>query len=190
MTSVPLQLRGRGGWVRARVFWPRPPGLDPGPGAALLVWLPGEGRGAGGAWLPAHRLFAEAGLTVLSVPAGAGVQDAATALEWAADHAAELDADPARLLVAGEGLGAGLAAAVCLHARDQGWPIVGRQLLLFPRFAPGPASPLLAPSLSGLPPATVVTAEDDPAAEQGRSFAGRLRVAGVEVQEVSCRHQN
>ncbi|HSK38042.1 MAG TPA: alpha/beta hydrolase fold domain-containing protein, partial [Actinomycetota bacterium] len=66
----------------------------------------------------------------------AAVQDAATALEWAADHAAELDADPARLLVAGEGFGAGLAAAVCLHARDQGWPIVGRQLLLFPRFAP------------------------------------------------------
>jgi acetyl esterase/lipase len=126
--------------VRARVSWPRPPGLDPGPGAALLVWLAGEGRGAGGAGLPAHRLFAEAGLTVLSVPwparsevpGEAAVQDAATALEWAADHAAELDADPARLLVAGEGLGAGLAAAVCLHARDQGWPIVGRQLLLFP----------------------------------------------------------
>jgi acetyl esterase len=197
MTSVPLQLRGRGGWVRARVSWPRPPGLDPGPGAALLVWLPGEGRGAGGAGLPAHRLFAEAGLTVLSVPwparsevpGEAAVQDAATALEWAADHAAELDADPARLLVAGEGLGAGLAAAVCLHARDQGWPIVGRQLLLFPRFAPGPASPLLAPSLAGLPPATVVTAEDDPAAEQGRRFTGRLRDAGVEVEEVSCRHQ-
>jgi acetyl esterase len=75
-------------------------------------------------------LFAEAGLTVLSVPwparsevpGEAAVQDAATALEWAADHAAELDADPARLLVAGEGLGAGLAAAVCLHARDQGSP--------------------------------------------------------------------
>ena len=189
MTSVPLQLRGRGGWVRARVSWPRPSGLDPGPGAALLVWLPGEGRGPEGAGLPAHRLFAEAGLTVLSVPAGAAVQDAATALEWAADHAAELDADPARLLVAGEGLGAGLAASVCLHARDHGWPVVGRQLLLFPRFAPGPASPLLAPSLAGLPPATVVTAEDDPAAEQGRRFAGRLRDAGVEVGEVSCRHQ-
>ena len=114
--------------MRARVSWPRSPDLDPGPGAALLVWHPGEGRGAGGAGLPAHRLFAEAGLTVLSVPwparptvtAEAAVQDAATALEWAADHAVELDADPARLLVAGEGLGAGLAAAVCLHARDQG----------------------------------------------------------------------
>ena len=72
--------------MRARVSWALPPGLDPGPGAALLVWLPGEGRGAGGAGLPAHRLFAEAGLTVLSVPAGAAVQDAATALEWAADQ--------------------------------------------------------------------------------------------------------
>jgi acetyl esterase len=159
------------------------------------VWFPGEGRRPDGADLLGRR-WDRAGLAVLSVPCPAGpevpvevaVRDAVTALEWAADHAAELDADPARLLVAGEGLGAGLAVAVSLHARDQGWPVIGRQLLLFPVFPPGPASPLLAPSLAGLAPATVVTATDDPAAEQGRRFAGRLRDAGVEVEEVSLRH--
>jgi acetyl esterase len=120
-------------------------------------------------------------------PVEAALGDATTALEWAADHAAELDADPDRLLVAGEGLGAGLAAAVCLHARDQGWPVLAGQLLVFPAFALGPASPLLAPSLAGVAPATVVSAEDDPAAEDGRRYASRLREAGVEVKEVSYR---
>lgn len=137
-----------------------------------------------------------AGLAVLAVPLPAGLEipveaaadDATTALEWAADHAAELDADPGRLLVAGEGLGAGLAAGVCLHARDLGWPVVGRQLLVLPTFAPGPASPPLAPSLAGVVPATVVTADDDPAAEDGRRSASRLREAGVEVEEVRYRH--
>jgi acetyl esterase/lipase len=36
-------------------------------------------------------------------------------------------------------------------------------------------------------PATVVTTEDDPAAEDGRRYASRLREAGVEVKEVSHR---
>jgi acetyl esterase len=66
--------------------------------------------------------------------------------------------------------------------------VVGRQLLVLPTFAPGPASPLLAPSLAGVAPATVVTADDDPAAEDGRRYASRLREAGVEVEEVRYRH--
>ena len=48
----------------------------------------------------------------------AALADATAAVEWAADHAAELDADPGRLLVGGEGTGAWLATAVALEARD------------------------------------------------------------------------
>lgn len=48
------------------------------------------------------------------------VEDCYDALLWLHASPAELGIDPARILVAGESAGAGLAAALCLLARDRG----------------------------------------------------------------------
>lgn len=49
---------------------------------------------------------------------------------WVRDHAVELNVDPARLTVGGSSAGAGIAAAVCLQAKEAGLPIV-LQILLY-----------------------------------------------------------
>ena len=107
----------------------------------------------------------------------AGSQPAAlelAALQWVADHAAELGAEADRVLVAGGARAAWLALA----ARDSGWPVLRRQLLVQPRFGPGRPMPI---DLADAPRATVVHGRPD---DDGRRYAERLRAAGVHVEEV------
>jgi len=160
-----LQLRGRAGTLQGRVCWP---GRAP---AGLLVFCaPDTG------WR--QELSAATGLVVLSVTGG--LDEAATAAEWAAEHTASLDADPAKLLIGGSGAGGPLAAAVALAAVRDGWPAFRRQILICAH----PVRPMpSAGSLRGLAPATVVTVDRDPGGDGGE-YAALLRSAGVAVEEL------
>jgi acetyl esterase/lipase len=60
------------------------------------------------------------------------VEDCYAALRWLADNATTLGVDPARIAVMGDSAGGGLAAGVCLLARDRGGPPVAEQLLIYP----------------------------------------------------------
>lgn len=59
-------------------------------------------------------------------------EDMYAALEWVAAHAAALQVDLRRLVVAGASAGAGLAAGMALAARDRGGPALSGQLLIYP----------------------------------------------------------
>jgi acetyl esterase/lipase len=60
------------------------------------------------------------------------VEDCYAALRWLAAHAAQLGVNPARVAVAGDSAGGGLAAGVSLLARDRGGPALALQLLIYP----------------------------------------------------------
>jgi acetyl esterase/lipase len=65
-------------------------------------------------------------------PHPAQVEDAYAGLVWIAEHADDLDIDPARIMVMGKSGGGGIAAATALYARDKGGPALAGQLLIYP----------------------------------------------------------
>ena len=62
----------------------------------------------------------------------AAAEDCYAATQWIHEHATELGADPARLMVAGDSAGGNLAAVVSLMAREQGGPPIMSQVLVYP----------------------------------------------------------
>jgi acetyl esterase/lipase len=78
------------------------------------------------------------------------VEDCFAALTWLAERAPDLGVDPARIAVMGDSAGGGLAAGVCLAARDRGGPAVAAQLLVYPMLDDRSVDPdpLIAPFLT------------------------------------------
>lgn len=130
---------GPGGEIPIRIYTPLE--LDTEPAGAIAFFH-------GGGWVLsnveghdslARRIATRTGAIVMSVdyrlapehPFPAPHDDCWTATRWLAEHAAELGADPAKLVVAGDSAGGNLAAGVALRARDEGLPLAF-QLLIYP----------------------------------------------------------
>ena len=112
-------------------------------GAPLLVYYHGGGFVVGGYETHGHLceiICQRAGVQVLFVGyrrapehrAPAAVEDAYAGYLWAREHAAELGADPARVVVGGDSAGGNLAAVVAQRARNENAPPPVLQLLLYP----------------------------------------------------------
>jgi acetyl esterase/lipase len=65
-------------------------------------------------------------------PFPAGIEDCYAALTWVHENAAELGVDAARIAIAGESAGGGIAACLSLLARDRNGPPVLMQMLTYP----------------------------------------------------------
>jgi acetyl esterase/lipase len=68
----------------------------------------------------------------IDAPYPAALEDAYDALVWMRDHAEELGIDDTHLIVGGESAGGGLAAALCLYARDKMEIAISFQMPLYP----------------------------------------------------------
>jgi len=133
-----LTVPGPASQLPARLYQPLGDGPFP-----LTVFFHGGGFAVGN--IASHdslcrELCVSSGSAVLSVeyrlapeaPFPAPGDDCYAAYLWAAEHAAELNADPARLAVAGDSAGGNLAIVVTLRCRDEGGPMPKAQLLIYP----------------------------------------------------------
>lgn len=60
------------------------------------------------------------------------IEEAYAAAEWVAENSQALKIDPARIAVAGDGVGGNMAAAVTLMAKERGGPMIIFQVLFYP----------------------------------------------------------
>jgi acetyl esterase len=135
---VNRDMQGPAGSLPLRIY--TPPGDGPFP---LLVFFHGSGFVV--CSLDTHdpmcrNLCVGAGCVVVSVDYRlapehrfpAAVDDALAATRWAVANAAALNADPSRVVVAGDSAGGNLAAVTALRIRDEGGPNLAGQLLIYP----------------------------------------------------------
>ncbi|GAA4830109.1 alpha/beta hydrolase [Actinomycetospora corticicola] len=110
--------------------------------ATLVVFAHGGGwvLGGGEVYDPvAQRLADDTGAVVVAIDYRLApehrfpkpLHDVLEGLAWAIDHAADWDADPARVALAGDSAGANLVAGAALARRDRHEPVVGT-LLVYP----------------------------------------------------------
>lgn len=109
-----------------------------------ILWIHGGGYATGGTYMVrrsrAADLVKKYGAVVISpayrlswkAPYPAALEDCYEALKYLKDHAEELGCDPDQIMVGGESAGGGLAAALCMSARDKGEVSIAYQMPLYP----------------------------------------------------------
>lgn len=146
---VNRDMQGPAGSLPLRLYTPKGTGPFP-----LLVFFHGSGFVV--CSLDTHdamcrNLCNGAGCVVISVDYRlapehkfpAAPDDCLAATRWAAMNAGALNADPSRIIVAGDSAGGNLAAVTALRVRDEGGPALAGQLLIYPvtdYHTPGTAS--------------------------------------------------
>ncbi len=148
--STDRLIPGPGSELPIRIYQSRE--AKPGELLPVLVWLHGGGFVIGN--LDTHdsacRMLAnQAGCLVVAVDYRlapefkfpAAVEDSMAALRWVELHAREIGGDPERIAVGGDSAGGNLAAVCAVLARDEGYPRLAFQLLIYPCTAPEPETP-------------------------------------------------
>ena len=128
-------------WLRIRIVRPlgEPPDRSPG-----VLWIHGGGYQSGSSRdvyvTRAISLTVKFGAVLVSPdyrlsrkhPYPAGLEDCYAALLYLRDHAKELGIREDQIMVGGESAGGGLAAALCMLAKDRGEVNIAYQMPLYP----------------------------------------------------------
>ncbi|MBQ8506390.1 MAG: alpha/beta hydrolase [Clostridia bacterium] len=138
-----LEIPSAGGRMRLLVLRPAA-GARRGEKAPGILWIHGGGYVTGMAGMiymsRAIALVKKYGAVVVTpeyrlagrAPYPAALEDCYAALQYLHGHAGELGVNPGLLMVGGESAGGGLAAALCMYARDNSDIHIACQLPLYP----------------------------------------------------------
>ena len=148
--SFDRRIPGPGQDLTIRVYEPRE--AKPGEKLPVLLWFHGGGFVIGNLDTHDHAcraLATQAECLVVAVDYRlapeckfpAAVDDCMAALRWLALHAVEIGGDPSRIAVGGDSAGANLATVCAIVARNDGYPKLAHQLLIYPCTAPEPETP-------------------------------------------------